>query len=360
MAQSTLERLATRARFGAVQGARVAWYGAHAFAMRRQVARIERDMDLPKRPFQAPKGPVPDQRRLFADVGRLLARDLANVENGLYPMPADEPGGLAGLVERSRAFFEDVPEVARRRFTGSHQEVADTPEAAGTPRYYRQNFHFQTDGWLSERSAGLYDTQVEVLFMGAAAAMRRQALVPMARFFAQTDQRRVTHIDVASGNGGFLETVGRAFPRLRSLGFDMSEPYCDVARTRTRKSRRTAYAVANAESLPVADNSVDLVTNIYLFHELPPKVRPVVAAELARTLAPGGRLVILDSLQTGDIPDYDGLLELFPRLFHEPYYTSYLDTDLVGLFADAGLELEEQKNAFLSKLLVFRKFATLS
>ncbi len=40
----------------------------------------------------------------------------------------------------------------------------------------------------------------------------------------------------------------------------------------------------------------------------------------ARVLKPGGRLVIVDSLQRRDVPDYDGILERFPQNYHEPYY----------------------------------------
>ena len=49
------------------------------------------------------------------------------------------------------------------------------------PDYYLRNFHYQTGGYLSERSAKLYDQQVEVLFIGSADAMRRQALVAHRR-----------------------------------------------------------------------------------------------------------------------------------------------------------------------------------
>jgi hypothetical protein len=34
------------------------------------------------------------------------------------------------------------------------------------PRYYLQNFHFQSGGWMTDDSAERYDTQVEVLFNG--------------------------------------------------------------------------------------------------------------------------------------------------------------------------------------------------
>jgi len=70
-------------------------------------------------------------------------------------------------------------------------------------------------------------------------------------------------------------------------------------------------AVGNAELLPVPDESQDAVTSIFLFHELPPKVHRTVFRECARVLKPGGRLVLVDSLQRGDQPDYEGLLYHF-------------------------------------------------
>ena len=49
---------------------------------------------------------------------------------------------------------------------------------------------------------------------------------------------------------------------------------------------------AKAEALPFADASLDAVTCVYLFHELPPRVRPLVAASLARR---GGPVQVLDA-----------------------------------------------------------------
>ena len=94
---------------------------------------------------------------------------------------------------------------------------------------------------------------------------------------------------------------------------------------------------ANAENLPLADASQDIVTVIFLFHELPAPVRRRVAHEMARVLKPGGLLVFLDSAQYGDVPGWDGALESFPHRFHEPYYRNYLEDDLDGIFTAAGL-----------------------
>jgi SAM-dependent methyltransferase len=92
-----------------------------------------------------------------------------------------------------------------------------------------------------------------------------------------------------------------------------------------------------------------------LFHELPPEVRRQVTAEIARVLKPGGLFVFLDSLQMGDKPGWDGLLEAFPHRFHEPYYRSYATSDLEAIFCDAGLAPESMSTPYLAKLMARRK-----
>ena len=90
-----------------------------------------------------------------------------------------------------------------------------------------------------------------------------------------------------------------------------------LARIRADLSR-IDLLVANAEAIPAPDNSVDAVTSIFVVHELPPAIRSVVTKECARVLKPGGRLVLLDSLQRGHEPAYDGLLERFPQNLRNP------------------------------------------
>ena len=187
------------------------------------------------------------------------------------------------------------------------------------------------------------------------AAMRRQALVPIARHMAGRDQRRTRLVDVACGTGRFLRAVKDAFPLMPVAGVDLSEAYLGEARRHLAGRGRSRLAVANAESLPFADASVDIVSTIYLFHELPPKVRRIVAAEFARVLRPGGLLVFMDSLQRGDVEDFDGLLEAFPVGFHEPYYDGYTREDLPRLFGEAGFTELSSDCVFLSKVVAFER-----
>jgi ubiquinone/menaquinone biosynthesis C-methylase UbiE len=349
-----IERLAMRAEYGLRQAPRIAWYLAHGYAMGRLRDYAE-ERKTGTRPKRKPTRPTPTREQLQRDLAALFVRDLTNVEAGIYPMPDDHDGPLPARIDRSRAFFRDLPQIHERRLAEAHQEV-NSPDMRGRfPPYYLQNFHYQSGGYLSEESARIYDVQVEVLFNGAANAMRRQALVPISQALRGRDQRRLSLTDVACGTGRFLRAVSDAFPGLRATGIDLSEPYVGEARQHLKRRGRVRFAVANAEALPLADESQDFVTTIFLFHELPAKVRRVVAGEFARVLKPGGLLVFVDSLQVGDVPDYDGLLEMFPAGYHEPYYQSYTREDLAGLFDKAGLEPVSSEAAFVSKVATYRK-----
>jgi ubiquinone/menaquinone biosynthesis C-methylase UbiE len=117
----------------------------------------------------------------------------------------------------------------------------------------------------------------------------------------------------------------------------------------------TSFLIANAEAIPVADASCDAVTSIFMFHELPPSVRRAVFRECTRVLKPGGRFVLVDSVQRGDRPDYDGLLDLFPQNYHEPYYSTYITENFQEIGRASGLTHVRSFNAFVSKVMVFDK-----
>lgn len=339
---SALDRLSYAAR----QTARVAWYAGHYAAGLRLLK------PLPKPDF--PVGPVPDREALTRDIRALFQREWQDVSAGLFPPPRPLSVDPGDLLRRSLLYFRDLPQVDARR----HGQADDLPpgeQGDGLPDYYRQQFHFQSDGWLSDRSARLYDTQVEVLFTGAADAMRRRALAPVATWMAGRNQRTVRGLDVGCGTGRLLAFLHEAWPGVRFTGLDLSPPYLAEARRLVGRTARVKLVEGAAERLPYDDASHDLVVSSYLLHELPPAVREAALAEMARVLAPDGLLVIVDSIQKGDRPDWDGLLDLFPHHFHEPYYADYVGGRLEDQGAAHGLAPVSTELAFLSKVVAWRK-----
>ena len=331
--------------YAAAQTARVAFYGIHYIAARvlawENFARID-----------VPPHPLPPLATTLSAMRDLFVQDWKNVEAGLYPMPVD----LAAELRRASVFaryLADIPRVAGRQKRRSHHEVRGAN--GDLPRYYRQNFHFQTGGYLSDDSARLYDFQVEALFAGTADAMRRRAYGPLAKFLDATKTRAPVLLDVGAGTGRFLSFVKSVRPDLKAIALDLSEPYLKRARRNHAKYRNIRYIAAPAEKMPIPDASIDAAVSIYLFHELPPKVRAGVAKEIARVLKPGSHFVLAESIQYGDAPEFEGLIDVFPSLMHEPYYASYVRTDLDEMFGSAGLKRESSDIAYLTKIVTFRK-----
>ncbi len=330
------------------QSARVGWFLGHYLLVRRLLTSAEDRARSAAHP--------PTIRDLVIDMAALLRTDWENIRAGLYRLPDDLLADPVARIGDSVRYFQDLPAVVERRRRNGFDDVVTINDVSRRyPDYFLRNFHFQTDGYLSDRSARLYDQQVEVLFFGAADAMRRQALVPLARWLRRHRITESRLLDVACGTGRFLAMVKDNHPRLSALGVDLSPFYLAAARRRLRPWSRLQLVQGLAERLPVADASVDLVTCVYFLHEVPGRIRSEIAREVARVLRPGGRLIVVDSLQLGDKPEYDRMLLGFPRSFHEPYYEDYIGTDVAALFAAEGLAFVGRQRAFLSKVVTFDK-----
>jgi ubiquinone/menaquinone biosynthesis C-methylase UbiE len=335
--------VASAARFG--------WFYGVNMLLDREAQR------LGQRPSYKPKRPVPTRAELMRMLAELMIADAEAVRRGEAPPVEPDPDGAPEVIARISEMFADLPSALSRREAEDAASVRLEPGAAQLPDYYVQDFHFQSGGYLSDRSARLYDVQVETLFYGAANVMRRAALPPISREIVGRDQRRLALLDVACGTGRFLRQARLMWPAMQLTGLDLSTAYLSEARRHLGRLRPAALLEANAEAMPLPDASQDIVTCVFMFHELPPEVRRRVAREISRVLKPGGLLVLVDSLQMGDRPGWDGLLEAFPVRFHEPYFRGYAIDDLDGLLAEAGLAPESRSLAFLSKVLVRRKLA---
>jgi len=330
--------------------AKAAWWASAGVALRA----LAKPADAPPSGFEPAAAPAPKGflRRSWREA---FEKDAADVAAGFYPPMSDRAVESAFAPRRVADLLTDARRVEARRRRGGVAEARDeAPAGKGYPVYYRQNFHFQTGGWFTDESARRYEGQVEALFAGAAGPMRRRALSLLARAWSDKDHRGRAILDLACGSGAFLENLAATFPRARIMGVDLSEPYLQESR---RRSGVRSLSLANAEHLPFADASLDAVTCIYLFHELPPRVRGAVAREIARVLKPGGLLALADSVQPADEPRLERLLEAFPAYFHEPFYASYSQTDLVALFAAEGLTARDEDRAFLTKAILFEKVA---
>lgn len=342
---------ARRAVYGAGQAARILWYTGHYAAGRRTMGPLTDPGEAP----YAEEFASLDRERLKNSFREAFRQDWKNIAAGVYKMPLEvkRPPSPARLIKASRDYLRDSTKVARRKALRGHSEVCAEPVRDKYPRYYLQNFHYQTDGWLSAASAERYDMQVETLFTGAGGAMRRAALPFIHDFLKERDAASVRLLDLGCGVGSFLQEVKHNWPALDVTALDLSPAYLGKARTNLSKYKDVSFVEGNAEMSGLPDQSFDLITCVYLFHELPPKARANVVAEMVRLLKPGGAVIHVDTIQYGDEPGLDILLENFPRGFHEPYYDSYCRADLGAVYGAAGFARRGETVSFLTKANTF-------
>ncbi|NJM64355.1 MAG: class I SAM-dependent methyltransferase [Acaryochloris sp. RU_4_1] len=291
---------------------------------------------------------------------QLMATDWQDAERGVYPVSLLFDNPWEEFFRLYPQVWLDTPKVWQRAGQKNYQEFAPDIDVEGYPKYYLQNFHHQTDGYLSEASADLYDLQVELLFGGTGDPMRRRILAPLKQgltAFSSTPAGQIRILDVACGGGRTLKQLRGSFPDAALYGVDLSHTY--LRKTNQLLSQDAGklpqLLQANAEALPYVDNYFHGLSSVFLFHELPGEVRQNVINECFRVMQPGGVFVICDSIQQGDSPELKVMLENFPIVYHEPYYRHYSTDNLVKRLEAAGFENIEVEVHFMSKYFIAYK-----
>jgi ubiquinone/menaquinone biosynthesis C-methylase UbiE len=100
-------------------------------------------------------------------------------------------------------------------------------------------------------------------------------------------------LDLGCGTGQLTQRLRTAFPSAGVVGIDLSDGMLERAAERlddTEAPGTTSFVRANAQCLPLAPGTLDVITCTESFHWYDDQEAAV--AELSRLLRPGGRLVI--------------------------------------------------------------------
>lgn len=289
----------------------------------------------------------------------LLDADWEDSEKGVYPAEILFDNPWLDFFSYYPALCLDMVVAWDRMQKRQYQVFSSEIDKEGYPSYYLQNFHHQTDGYLSEMSANLYDLQVEILFAGTADPMRRRILKPLKEglkeLFSEDKKQRV--LDIACGTGRTLKFIRAALPKASLYGVYLSPAYLRKANELLSEMPGVLPQLiqANGEELPFKDNYFQATTSVFLFHELPHFARQGVINEAFRVTQPGGVFIICDSIQAVDSPEMMPAMKGFTSIFHEPYYKHYITDDLVKRLEEAGFVDVSTANHFMSKYWVGRK-----
>jgi ubiquinone/menaquinone biosynthesis C-methylase UbiE len=99
-------------------------------------------------------------------------------------------------------------------------------------------------------------------------------------------------LDVGTGPGRLPVEIARRSPQVRVTGLDVSPRMIEAATAAIEPGQQVTAEVGDVAKLPYRDGSVDLVVSTLSQHHWPD--RAAALAELARVLAPGGRIWIYD------------------------------------------------------------------
>ena len=99
-------------------------------------------------------------------------------------------------------------------------------------------------------------------------------------------------LDVGTGPGRLPVEIARRSPQVRVTGLDVSPRMIEAAKVAIEPGQQVIAEVGDVAKLPYRDGSVDLVVSTLSQHHWPD--RAAALAELARVLAPGGRIWIYD------------------------------------------------------------------
>lgn len=137
-----------------------------------------------------------------------------------------------------------------------------------------------------------------------------------------------TVLDVGAGTGYCTSLLQRQYPKAQILALDIAQPMLAYARGKSswwsRLRHKLDYICADAEALPLADNSVDMVfSNLTLqwVNQLEQTLR-----EFARVLRPGGMLLF----STFGPDTLIELREAWRVVDDYPHINSFIDLHDVG------------------------------
>ena len=289
-------------------------------------------------------------KHLKDGVLKLHLEDAKNITDGFYPIEVIVPKAAKEHIQNLPYLFYDSLKISRRRKFNIKKDFDIEPEDA--PDYLKRNYHFQTDGYFSEQSAKLYEHQVEILFSGTAAPMRRMLIKMIKQKLNSKQPIRI--LEIGAGVGTATIDFSKSFNFSSYTVTDVSESYLKVAKARLTDSRFEFVQTAG-EALPFPDNHFDLVFSVYLFHELPSAVREKVLEESNRVLKDGGVVGICDSLQKNDEIKLNRILENFPIDYHEPFYKGYTIWNTQESLEKNNFKEIESDHKLLSKYWVAKK-----
>lgn len=175
---------------------------------------------------------------------------------------------------------------------------------------------------------------------GFHASAELSSIEPLERIAALVDVKRTEAVlDVACGPGIVAEHLAHHAGLV--VGIDLTEAMLKAAQDRCERAGLTnvRFELGNAEALPYADGSFDVVVSRLSFHHFPDPGR--VLDEMRRVTRTGGRIAVAD-VTSADAPDESQLQNALEILRDPSHVRMLARAELQTLFESRGLRIARE------------------
>ncbi|CAM9641594.1 unnamed protein product [Ectocarpus sp. 12 AP-2014] len=297
----------------------------------------------------------------------VMKREAVSIESGEYKLPYDmriiEAMGLlrynpAKMLVAFSTYYRD--ELQRKQKASAKAEDDFPSSTFSAPGRYPEYFLANED-LLSTKRSQTMDYDMESKMWGVGDAMRRRSILRIGRALADKDPETASLLDVGCGTGRFLTFVKSNFETLKVTALDLSLFNLRMAKQNLNGVEGVTYVESNAEHMAIENESQDVVTCNFVLSTIPKEAQTNVINEIARTLKPGGKAIVVDATQ----PEFDGAgvctLDRLPSWGQmTPTYRAYLKSDLEYSLIKAGLFVQDKEINWVSKVIVAQKPPRLS
>lgn len=149
-------------------------------------------------------------------------------------------------------------------------------------------------------------------------------------------------LDLGTTSGKNLIPFGARFPGAELYGIDVGAPVLRFGHAYAEhEGVAVHFSQQNAESLDFADESFDLITSSFFFHEVPVKATRKILSECKRLLRPGGVMAHMELPNEPNASDYENFFWNWDtKNNNEPFYTQFRAQDFHALCREAGFDGE--------------------
>ena len=187
------------------------------------------------------------------------------------------------------------------------------------PEYYSgKNFHGIEGGYLNAIAPVTYDAVTRFAAPPNENRLRQKAIESI-------QNRPQIILDLGCGTGSSTIVLKKAFPSAEVIGLDISPYMLIMAQHKAKKANLAIdWQQGLAEASSFADESFDLISIAFLFHETPVAISQAILQECQRLLKPRGQMIIIDGNQQR-LRRTPWLIDLFREPYSQVYAAGNID-----------------------------------